>query len=772
MKLNLIALSVMFSSSVFAVELYDITKNYPTGEQAAYEGKIYETQWWANPGQSPADITENSWESPWIYIADDNHVESEEHYASIHYFVRDHHLTAHAFDERYLNPYAVEMNDTHAFVALNSDHGAVKVLDLQTGQVVDEINATDNNLPGYGTIDDITIDENLLFVSANNQTVDIYDLNKDNQLFMSLGTGSSRGENSLNRTKGIAASQNHIFVLDSTKEIKVYSKDVLHPANHLKAPQSGMLSVPSYGNYRSAHMEVIGDYLFFSEFGSYAYVFDLTKLDSAINHGIALEPIRKINLWAHKITQDEGHLIVHTKGKIEFFDIDKLVQSNFSFTNPDSTVTSISGWGITELRDIQSHKGKIITADENFVNIDSIHEVTTKFTTNQSVETVQLKFDDYAKDKASSILINELDHSMIVNDRYTSFKVNSPLKTEFTGYDTIEITNYSAVELTNVNLELNHNSLDKWFTLATLDRIPAFTSITVSVSLFSGEFNTVEKDGVVDLSNILGTSSPIFIAKGLDYRFSSETDKMAQKLSSIKPSWKVNFWDVNNFYDPTIVGGEFNDCGWAYINALYAREWTIMITNLAYIVSQDEFEHVWFNFKDVFGYDMHGKAGATNGEHGLFSQEDYAYWFKALMDRETTTLGVTQKVMSDGSRFAAGVDTFSFYGHYYGNWRDIAKSFGLGFDGKTTFRDQLNHSFADYNGWQRLINDLANYHIRKGDLPYTDDEVNGFYKPENSKYHYRNIDEGYRVHRDPSEMNAVERYFESLMKSKNTAPKK
>ncbi len=40
------------------------------GDTVSFNGAIYEAQWWANPNQSPADITENSWESPWVLISE------------------------------------------------------------------------------------------------------------------------------------------------------------------------------------------------------------------------------------------------------------------------------------------------------------------------------------------------------------------------------------------------------------------------------------------------------------------------------------------------------------------------------------------------------------------------------------------------------------------------------------------------------------------------------------------------------------------------------
>ncbi len=70
LKIRQTAVLIMLavSSSVFSAERYDPSKNYSAGTQVYFNEKIYEAQWWANPGDSPANITANSWESPWVFV--------------------------------------------------------------------------------------------------------------------------------------------------------------------------------------------------------------------------------------------------------------------------------------------------------------------------------------------------------------------------------------------------------------------------------------------------------------------------------------------------------------------------------------------------------------------------------------------------------------------------------------------------------------------------------------------------------------------------------
>lgn len=73
MKFNYLAISLLtISFAATAAPLYDPTKSYLGGEQVSFNGDIYQTQWWANPNQSPADITDVPWESPWILLSEGN----------------------------------------------------------------------------------------------------------------------------------------------------------------------------------------------------------------------------------------------------------------------------------------------------------------------------------------------------------------------------------------------------------------------------------------------------------------------------------------------------------------------------------------------------------------------------------------------------------------------------------------------------------------------------------------------------------------------------
>lgn len=70
MSLITVALVASFQASA---EAYDSSLNYAAGSVVSYEGKTYRAKWYANAGQSPADVVNaaNPWDTPWELVSDD-----------------------------------------------------------------------------------------------------------------------------------------------------------------------------------------------------------------------------------------------------------------------------------------------------------------------------------------------------------------------------------------------------------------------------------------------------------------------------------------------------------------------------------------------------------------------------------------------------------------------------------------------------------------------------------------------------------------------------
>lgn len=747
MKLKLLALSLLLSGSLSAAELYDPSKNYSAGAQVSLNGNVYEAQWWANPGQSPADITGNAWESPWILVSEGDSGETAQQETVLEYFERSHTLNAADMGLDSITISAIERYQDRLYVTHDTTPGVVLVVDATTGRTIDRIEGIPHGsgISTYRRINELHIDGNLLYVaSLSSNRVDVFDLDDNHRHITSLGNGAYYGANALVHAQSVVTTNEYVIASDASDVIKVYRQQDVAPENHYRIPHYGYLQFEGKYTNRKVQMHTLGDYLLVSTENRNYFVYDLRKLESAVASGTRLAAEKRVDVKIQKIDKVGEQLVVNLNGRLEWHNISDVIANDFTFTQPTRVITSLDGASVGNLKDVHFTHTELVTASANQVHFDTLRESSVTFTPNAQVDTTKLVFDDLAPFSVGEILSMDEPHHIITNPSLRSVKINSPVKTEFIDTETVQITSYAAVELTDLKIEVKLDGTDHWLLLANLDRIPAYAQFTLPLSAFgTGQFNTSDGSGTVDLENVF--NSTLNYTSQFDYRFDSYSDTFAQTLASLKPSWRMQFANEK-------------DGKWREVNGLYAREWLIILTNLAYMVSQEEFEYLWFNFEEVMGYRMNGTAGPVDGPGGFFTPEDTLYWYNALLNREYVNGGVTQNGGGLGAAWITGFDTWMFYTHYYGTWGIIAHEFGHGFDGKGTYHHHT--SFANSgSGWHPLITQLANYHIRKGDLPYMDDSINGFYKPENAPYHHNGVDQNKRKYRSDNHLYAIESFF-------------
>ncbi|MCF5880860.1 hypothetical protein K3H40_17560 [Aeromonas veronii] len=642
---------------------------------------------------------------------------------------------------------AVERYQDRLYVSQNGNPGHVAIIDIPSRQQIGEIGGTETgSATAYNQVSELFVRNNLLYVvSRYSHRVDIFDLADEHRHVTTLGTGRDSGSNSLHRAQAVFANQDYVLVADALSEIKVYRQQDVTPENSLKTPIAGRLAFEGKYSHRLVQLHQVGDYLLAHTAGKNYYIYDLRKLADAIASNTPLAPEQVIadsNL--QKIDMDGDRLVVNFKDRIEWHDADTLIANDFQFKNPTFTVREINQQPVAALKDLQLAGSVLVTANERGLGFNQLLSKEISFTADEQLPARPLIFDQLMPTAVSYILRNDEPYEVLIDRAQRSVNINSLVKTELLDNDTVRITNYAARELYDINIESRLNGINKWLILGQLDRLPAYAQIILPLSAFGeqGRFNSASRDGVFDLNNLLDNS--INLPAQFEHRFSSNSDPFAQKLARLKPSWNVRF--------ATNTSGS-----WRPINALYAREWLIIATNLAYMVSTEEFKHVWYNFKAVNGYEMFGNGGNSYVPNGIFTAADYDYYYHSLMKRPYLNLGITAMGGGLGSGGITGVDTFNFVSHYYGGWGIIAHEFGHGFDGKSYSHES---AFArGSHGWHPLMTGMANYHIRKGDLPYLDDDLNGFHKPENDIYRYNSVSQGARKHRADSHMYYTDHYF-------------
>ncbi|MGL5947503.1 MAG: hypothetical protein ACRCYV_00295 [Aeromonas sp.] len=642
---------------------------------------------------------------------------------------------------------AVERYKDKLYVSQDGNPARVVVVDIATRAVVDEITPA-NGLAAYNEISELYIRDNQLYVVPRfSHRVDIFDLDNQHQHITTIGTGKDSGTNSLHRSQAVVANDTHVFVADALDTIKVYKQSDVTPENNLAVPRQGLLQFEGKYSHRFVQMHQIGDYLIAHTAGKNYYIYDLRKLDAALEQGVALAADKIVaDNSLQKIDLDGEQLVVNFKNRIEWYNINDFIAQDFTFGQPNFTASQLNGQAVGALKDLHSVDGKFVTANANGLSFNELLREEINFAADAQVETAQIKFDQLMPASVGYIFDKDEAYEVLTDRTKRSVLINSLVKTELLDNHTVRITNYAAKELRDLNIESKVNGINKAFILAKIDRLPAYAQITLPLSDLgdSYRFNSAIGDGVFDLSVLF--NDRIDLPAQFSHRFSSNSDPFAQKLARLMPSWEVRFATNNPL-----------DTKWRPMNALYAKEWLIMLTNFAYMLSSPEYKHVWFNFKGLLGYDMFAGGGNAFVPNGIFSAEDYTHYYNSVMKRPFVNVGITSMGGGLGSSGITGVDTFNFVSHYYGSWGIIAHEFGHGFDGKSYGH---NTAFAMGGaGFQPLMTGFGRYFVRKGDLPYMDDDLNGFYKPENDQYRYNSVSQGARKYRDDSHMDVVDHYF-------------
>jgi hypothetical protein len=272
------------------------------------------------------------------------------------------------------------------------------------------------------------------------------------------------------------------------------------------------------------------------------------------------------------------------------------------------------------------------------------------------------------------------------------------------------LQSYSAVPVRDLTIQAKLRGHEKWVELAHLDQLSAFSQTTLGFDRQKKRFNVVDETGSIELEGLEQFSqTPTDLFEHI--RIVSATDTHVQKLNRIQAKWKIYF---GTYDEPK---------KWCRITPVYAREWVIMMTNLAYLLSTPEFKTLWFNHKAVLGHDFFGNAGKVDAVNGYFQPEDYARVYQEILDRDEVNLGVTDMGGGLGGWKVLGVDTWLFYGHYrLSGMRIIAHEFGHRWGGHSSAWAMENH------GFEAMVDGLNFYFQRRaGSLPYMDPNVNAFH---------------------------------------------
>lgn len=626
-------------------------------------------------------------------------------------------LQAKDFNLSTWNPRAIAIHKDVLYIANSSTNSRILRYDLKTKRVLSEINPeviTGLKQP-WNTLNDVSIFQDRLYVASYpSNRVDIFDIaTGEPQFVMSLGTGAWSGDQTnyaIVHTHAVAANQQFIFAPDINGRINVWRQSDAIAANHLKAPKYARLVLSDCGRYCDVRLETVGDFLYASTGNGHSYVFDLRQMQQGSSN---LMPIKKesglanvytyaqdgllyaarpsgvIESYNAQASQNNARILAELKDRVQNY---RLANSNQSLSLPKSLDLAVYQQTILSLSN-----GKITLLPLRTLRQNQSSQQGTALNLKQAQAVTRTRL---LQDGESWETLTNVAERHVYMDKILSASLKG---------DSILFQSYSAIPVTNLEIHAKLKNTDQWMLLGKLDQLEAFSRATINIDVKdTSRFSLVDGKGSIQLQGIDQFSQ--LPADLFDFKITSKTDKHVQKLNSIQPKWQIFFGTYN----------QDSDSKWRRINPLYAREWVMIMTNFAYVLSTPEFEHAWFNHQKVMGHEFFNNNGLVNG---AFKPEDYERTYQQIMNRSRINLGITNMGGGLGGGEVLGIDTWIFYGHY--------RLSGLGIVAHEFGHHWGNHNSAWSNasyGFQPMIDNLFFYFQRQpGVLPYTDPNVNKFH---------------------------------------------
>lgn len=652
-------------------------------------------------------------------------------------------------------PESVAMTRDKVYVG-NTHGGFSKIerFDLKSQQALPAI--TGFSLNGvnetYRVVSDVTEHKGRLYVaSLSSNRVDIYDTNNNDEIIMSLGTGSWSGntfDKTLTHPYSVAANNNYIFVADITGKISVYAQHDATLANHKNTAKHAFLSLPeSNSTWSNVKLEVVANELIASFDSSLTYVFDITTIEKGQT---LIEPKAVYRKTQRRNVYESARGDVFTgssNGKIELFPAGTLAFTDSGVITPSTQQFSVY-YDADSQKEVAS-KASYDLAVENGL-LAMLQDRTVLLA---DVETLRVHQSNNTVDYSNDIDLTGADVTrtplLFDGESWESLTTNHEVRVDRLlsgkqGMDKLEIISYAAQPTHDLTVEARFNNDGAWVQLGSITQLDAFSSFKLEHALQDSVYyptvdglQSVAIKGLTDLSYLP--------ANVIDIRLTSKTDAFVQQITDLKPKWRLRFGTYST-----------SSGHWEKITPAYAREWMIIMANYAYVMDTPEFEHLWFNYKDSIGQgtnEFFGNAGPVDGPGGNFTAEDYRRVYDEFMNRGRIQLGVSTIGGGLGGGETLGIDTWNFYSHYYNS--------GIGVVGHEFGHHWGSHdsSFANSSrGLQAMTHDLHQMLIRSQSLPYLDDEINSFYKTPRDEM-YNGVDHNFRRPRPAGQVNLVERYF-------------
>ena len=190
--------------------------------------------------------------------------------------------------------------------------------------------------------------------------------------------------------------------------------------------------------------------------------------------------------------------------------------------------------------------------------------------------------------------------------------------------DSLRITSWSAKTIYDVTLEMYIPEVGEYLPVAYFDSIPGFSRFTFKPS-FVGRRNVCR---TVD-GGFVSFECPHLDMEHMMVRLKSD-DEHFKKLQKIDAKWTCSFSN----YSWTPTAGD--NCPYRELRPIYAREWVVIVTNYAYMMTTPEYDYVLSHFSDVMGGDL------CDNDKNLFDADKYQTEKARFKAEKTFNFGTEQ----------------------------------------------------------------------------------------------------------------------------------
>ncbi|MDM1283267.1 beta-propeller fold lactonase family protein [Acinetobacter towneri] len=457
-------------------------------------------------------------------------------------------LTAQQFGLESWNPKAMVVHQDVLYVANDGGQASILRYDLKSKRALTAIHA--QNISGIGQpwnrLYGLSVhNDRLCAASYSSNRVDVFDIGSGEPQFVtSLGTGAWSGDQhnfALVHPMSVAANDQYVFATDTHSRINVWKQSDVTASNHLKVKKYARLALPNCSYNCSARLETMDNVLYASFDNGMTYVYDLNRLEEGAT-GVVATKQENLGTRVFHVGDDGRFYAARTSGRVDGSALPNTQRLDVILPKAEESFHQYTTLGATAeqrlagAQDIQVSQERLLSLFNGKIAILPLKRLQ-QFQSNTAATAIPLK-QQQAQSK-SYVLQDGETWETLTNGNLRHFYIDKILTANL-HHKTLALQSYSAAPVRDLEIHAKLKDTEQWFVLAHLDHLDAFSQVKLNLNISENMyFPLVDGSGSIQLGNLAQFQQ--LPAGLLDLKISSKTDTHVQKLTSLKPKWRIQF---------------------------------------------------------------------------------------------------------------------------------------------------------------------------------------------------------------------------------------